>query len=83
MAKENGVPFEVWGDGKPMREFLYSTDVARVCVDLLSEEELPQRLIVSGEHELEIRQLVEKICNDKALERTIGWFQEHYPRIRK
>ena len=122
MAKENGVPFEVWGDGKPMREFLYSADVARVCVDLLSEEELPQRLIVSGEHELEIKQLVEKICNifnyrnvswltdkpngqmrrpsdktifnstfdkfeftdiDKALERTIGWFQEHYPRIRK
>ena len=122
MAKKNNTPFEIWGDGTPMREFLYSSDVGRACIDLLSKEELPQRIIVSGEHELEIRQLVEKICNifdyhnvswladkpngqlrrpsdkeifnsvlgdfkftniDKALEKTIEWFQEHYPRIRK
>jgi GDP-L-fucose synthase len=36
-AKVNNLPqVEVWGSGKPMREFLYSEDMADACVFLMS-----------------------------------------------
>jgi GDP-L-fucose synthase len=63
VAKQNNTALEVWGDGSPMREFLYSDDVARACIELLEKDKLPQKIIISGEHELEINQLVKKICN--------------------
>lgn len=62
IAKKNNFPFEVWGDGSATREFLYAKDVAKVCIELLSKEELPQRLIVSAEKEHSIKDIVEKIC---------------------
>lgn len=122
IAKKTNTDLEVWGNGSPMREFLYSEDVARACVELLEKDVLPQKVIVSGEHELEIKELVEKICNifdhhnikwltdkpngqlrrpcdktvfnetfenfeftdiDEALQNSIFWFKENYPRIRK
>ncbi len=63
MAKKNNSLFEVWGDGSATREFLYAKDVGRVCVNLLSKEDIPQRLIVSSEREHSIKEIVDKICN--------------------
>jgi len=63
LAKENNTSFKVWGDGTPRREFIYSRDIARASIDLLSKEVLPPRVIISSNEELEIRHLVEKICN--------------------
>jgi len=62
MAKKENKPFEVWGNGEPKREFIYATDVAKICLELLLlDKPLPPRVIVSGK-EITIRQLVEKIC---------------------
>ena len=37
-AKENNMPFvEIWGTGKPMREFLHSDDMADACVYLMKK----------------------------------------------
>ena len=64
LAKRNNTPLDVWGDGSPYREFLYAKDVARVCVELLlTSGELPQKIIVSGEKETQIKELVELICD--------------------
>lgn len=63
MAKKNNSLFEVWGDGGATREFLYAQDVGRTCIELLSRDELPQRLIVSAEKEHSIKEIVNKICN--------------------
>ena len=63
-AKQEGKPLQVWGDGTPYREFLYAEDVARACVELLKlDRELPQRVIVSGEHETQIKDLVKLVCD--------------------
>lgn len=62
LAKKNKSKFEIWGDGSATREFLYSKDVGRVCVELLSKDDIPQRLIVSSEKEHSIRDMVTKIC---------------------
>ena len=63
VAKKQNTTLDVWGDGSPMREFLYSKDVARVCLGLLEKNILPQRIIVSGNQELTIKTLVDMICN--------------------
>ena len=64
IAKNNETAMKVWGDGKPMREFIYSKDVAEVCLKILDKNiKLPSRLIVSGNKEIRIQQLVEMICD--------------------
>ena len=63
-AKQNDAPLEVWGDGTPYREFLYSQDVATACMQLLERKDpLPRRVIVSGQHETQIKDLVKLVCN--------------------
>lgn len=62
LAKKNDTPLEAWGDGSPTREFLYARDVAHACVKILSQETLPQKIIVSGDQEITIKSLVEKIA---------------------
>ena len=29
LAQRDGTPFEIWGTGKPLRQFIYSLDLAR------------------------------------------------------
>ena len=58
-----GEQMSVWGDGGSLREFLYIDDMAKVCLDLLGLDELPQRLIVAGEKETSIRDLVWTMCD--------------------
>jgi len=36
-SSDNNVEIEVWGSGKPMREFLWSEDMADACVFLMEE----------------------------------------------
>ena len=63
-AKQEGVPLQVWGDGTPYREFLYAKDVAKACMELIELPGiLPQRVIVSGERETQIKDLVKLICD--------------------
>ena len=64
IAKQNGTPLDVWGDGSPYREFLYAKDVATACIELLQTSgKLPQRVIVSGEQETQIKDLVNLVCD--------------------
>src|SRR5690606_1152401 len=47
MADQNEV--EIWGTGKPRREFLYSDDLAQACVFLLGLEQSVYTTLVSSE----------------------------------
>ena len=38
-VSNNGVSVEIWGSGKPMREFLWSEDMADACVFLMENRE--------------------------------------------
>ena len=37
LAKKNGTPFEIWGTGAPLRQFIYSLDLAKLTVWVLRE----------------------------------------------
>ena len=47
LAKQEGVDFVVRGDGKPMRQFIYSVDLARLIMWTLEEYESNENLILS------------------------------------
>ena len=61
--QENKPEFELWGTGKPLREFLYSEDLAK-AIEFLLDKDLDTDLInVGSGTEVDIRTLSEKIKN--------------------
>ena len=73
VAKETGEDFVVWGDGKSLREFIYVNDLAKMLVDLLDEEEYPNKLIISGRKETSIREIVDILTKCASYEGKIVW----------
>lgn len=57
MAKKNRTPLTVWGSGKPLRQFIYSLDLARLMIWVLREyhEINPIILSVGEEQEVSIK----------------------------
>ena len=45
---ENGTPFVVSGTGKPLRQFIYSRDLAKIFVWMLREYDEVEPIILSG-----------------------------------
>lgn len=70
-AKESGAPsVEIWGSGKPMREFLHADDMADACVFLMNN--------YSGEKHVNIGTGVDLTIKDLALliKKTVGYVGE-------
>ena len=68
LAKQNGTPLTVWGSGTPLRQFIYSIDLAKLFLWVLRSYDQPSPVILSVDEkdEITIRQLVELIV--KAME---------------
>lgn len=61
-AKENNAKFvEVWGTGTPLREFLYSDDLADACVYLMNNYEGNEIVNIGVGEDLSIKELAEKV----------------------
>ncbi|XP_046693342.1 GDP-L-fucose synthase-like [Silurus meridionalis] len=62
-AKRDGTALEVWGSGRGLRQFIYSEDLARLCVWALREydEIEPIILTVGEEDEMSIKDVVDAI----------------------
>jgi len=58
LAKKNKTDFTVWGSGKPLREFIYSKDIAKISEWALFNYEGTDPLIISGDEEISIKDLV-------------------------
>ncbi|XP_072513477.1 GDP-L-fucose synthase-like [Salminus brasiliensis] len=63
IAKRNGTALEVWGSGRALRQFIYSLDLARLCLWVLREydEVEPIMLSVGEEEEISIKDVVDII----------------------
>lgn len=57
----------LWGTGTPLREFLFSDDLARACLHLLGLEDPPSLVNVGAGHDMSIRSLAELVA------RTVGF----------
>jgi GDP-L-fucose synthase len=73
-AKVNGAPtVELWGTGKPLREFLYVDDMADACVFLLEHYDGEQHVNIGTGRELTIAQLAELVKKTVGYEGEIVW----------
>lgn len=62
-AKESNSDFVCFGSGNPLREFIYSEDIAKACLrllDVFDDKENPL-IIVSNPNEVSIREVAEQI----------------------
>ncbi len=63
-AKSSGArELEVWGSGKPRREFLHVDDMADACLFLLEHYDSPEIVNVGCGKDISIRELAELICD--------------------
>jgi GDP-L-fucose synthase len=61
-AKINNLEYvEIWGSGKPKREFLFVDDFAKICFDLLKIQNPPDWINVGSDQEITIFDLANKI----------------------
>jgi GDP-L-fucose synthase len=58
LAKLNGTEFKVWGSGTPLREFIFSEDVAKLTMLLYDNYTGRDPVILSTSEEISIREVV-------------------------
>lgn len=58
LAKKNNTPLNVWGTGKPLREFIFSKDVANICLKLMDIYNGTKPIILSPSIEISIEDIV-------------------------
>lgn len=79
LMDNGGQTFEVWGSGKPKREFLYVDDLSRACLILMeSKMELPTLINIGTGEEITIKELAETICKFMGFRGDIV-FNSKYP----
>lgn len=76
-AKMEGKPsVELWGTGSPLREFLYSDDMADACVFLLENYSGEQHVNIGTGKEVTIKELAETVQKTVGYEGEIVWNTE-------
>jgi GDP-L-fucose synthase len=73
-AKVSQAPYvECWGDGSPMREFLYVDDLAEACRVCMERYEDSQHINVGTGRDVTIKELTEKIVKVVGYDGEIRW----------
>ena len=73
-AKETGAEVVAcWGDGSPLREFLYVDDLANMCVFLMNNYSGNETVNAGTGKELSIKELTELVAKVVGYEGTIEW----------
>ena len=73
-AKINNSPFVVcWGDGSPLREFLYVDDLAELCVLLMNEYDGDETVNAGTGKEITIKDLTELVAQVIGYTGEIRW----------
>jgi len=62
LAKKSGTDLKVWGSGKPLREFVYSDDIARLSLWAIEQYSDETPIILTSGIEVSIRELTEIVA---------------------
>jgi len=73
LAKKNNTPFKIWGSGKPLREFIYSKDVAKLTQWILENYEEEEPIILSTSQEVSIKDVVNLIVKHMSFDGDVIW----------
>ena len=73
-AKEAGLKEVIcWGDGSPLREFLYVDDLANLCVFLMNNYSGNETVNAGTGKEISIKELAELVARTVGFQGTIKW----------
>jgi GDP-L-fucose synthase len=61
LARENNTDLVIWGSGEPLREFIYSKDVAELALWVLDNYDESEPIILSTSEEISIKDVVKII----------------------
>ena len=73
LARENKTDFTIWGTGTPLREFIFSRDVARLTEWVLHNYEENEPIILSTSEEISIKDVVNIIVELMDFKGNIKW----------
>ena len=73
LARENKTDFEIWGSGKPLREFIFSRDVAKLTEWVLENYEESEPIILSTSEEISIKEVVDIIIELMNYKGSVKW----------
>jgi GDP-L-fucose synthase len=73
LARENKTDFEIWGTGKPLREFIFSRDVAKLTEWVLDYYQENEPIILSTSEEISIKEVVGIITELMNFKGEIKW----------
>ena len=73
LAKKNGTDLTIWGTGKPLRQFIYSKDLARLTVWVMRNYHSPDPIILSVDEtdEISIGDLAKLVADAMGFEGNI------------
>lgn len=76
-AKEENAPFVTcWGDGSPLREFMYVDDLANLCVFLMNNYSGDETVNAGTGEEISIKALAELVAKVTGYQGEIRWDTE-------
>jgi len=64
LAKQSNTPFKVWGSGKPLREFIYSNDIAKLTEWILINYNESESIILTTSNEVSIKDIAYLIAKE-------------------
>lgn len=73
LARENKTDFVVWGSGKPLREFIFSRDVAKLTEWVLENYNENEPIILSTSDEVSIKDIVDIIVEIMNYKGSVKW----------
>jgi len=73
LAKQNKTPFEIWGNGSALREFIFAEDMADIVLKLAEDYEGTDPIIISNPQEYSIKQVVDIIIKYMEFEGEVKW----------
>jgi|LWDU01.1.fsa_nt_gi GDP-L-fucose synthase len=72
-AKQTGSASHFWGSGRPLREFTYAPDIAKILVYLLENYNEAVPINIGRTGEFSIRSIVDYVCGILEYEGIIEW----------
>jgi GDP-L-fucose synthase len=73
LARENKTDFGIWGTGNPLREFIFSRDVAKLTEWVLNNYEENEPIILSTSEEISIKEVVGIIIELMNFKGNVKW----------
>lgn len=69
----NDTELKLWGDGTPLREFIYSKDITKICDILLDSYENKEPIILSTSTEYSIKDIANLVAKIMGYKKDIVW----------